>query len=544
MYNIRSQVAPVDEPVFDIDDGTLAQIVCATGHKGQSAAGPDDTKRLLNLLFSEALKTLHNLLRTKDPASWILEAYKQVLMWTMVYRSNLIKDASYVAPREFAPVGRYGWRYVIDHLIPTVSEQQLYLDFPTFHDLSKVWTALIVMQNASEWSNLLHHFPDVYADVSINLSNQLESLIPKLSDQNHEILVGRAKYLQRKNDQSQRRYPGLDPGLSDQRIRNILSNGLKGALGFTLEEMESVTEALINNVLSSGYIMVQPQSYIVEGVANACSISQKRIIRVLDFMLLSHDRPASHPRDFLDKNEPIRMLHFAGVKLPRLMNLESIYAESAAQRSDIQRANNHIIMNVLTLADWKDAIEHQLCNGQRSDLKSIKHLGNALESIEQYQRKHLFEAIVATILQEHGFITLTGLKKWPNPSGRLIALTCGEIDVIAYNPTIKLLIITECKANAPATDARGFSQQKKDHFEQKDYHGKFLRKIAWMNDPDTNLQELQRFEEKMQIAERPRILPLFVTKYPSVARFYTQEYRVVTIEELHEELERIVQQAL
>jgi hypothetical protein len=399
--------------------------------------------------------------------------------------------------------------------------------------VSKAFTPLAVAVYTSELSNLIHYFPDVYSDVEIDLSNPL---VPKFSERTLAVQRQRRAYLNKIDWRTWEKYPSL-AGLFDQKIRRLLNDGLKEGMGFSLGELEKLRDTLQAKVLAPGLIMVQSFDYVTDWMADCSAVPRDRVSKALDFMLLSMNSN-TRSRSFLDKNEPVRMLNFAGVKLPRLPDPSSIYAPAAARKSHIQRANSHVIMSLFTLAEWMDNFQQQCSNGQRPDLKSSDRLNSALESIEQYQRRSIFESGVAQIFSMHGFAHIASLKKWPSSDGNFVQLPCGEIDVLAYHRERDLLVIAECKATAPATDARGYSQQFRDHFKQKAYHDKFLRKIRWLQDPATDLRHLAKLNKDFTTTEKTQIIPLFVTKYPSIARFYCDQYRVLTFEELDEEIDQ------
>lgn len=44
----------------------------------------------------------------------------------------------------------------------------------------------------------------------------------------------------------------------------------------------------------------------------------------------------------------------------------------------------------------------------------------------------------------------------------------------------------------------------------------------------------------MRVKSQPKLLPLFITKYPYIAKYYVNEYRILTFEELDSDLDRII----
>lgn len=535
--DIDIPLTPIDAPVFQLDNQVFVHIARASvAAAGFDKATSEDAKLLLNQLFTNAIAYLHEILEDCDPASWILEAYKQVQMWTFVYRGDMSPSIPKGnAPKEMAPVGRYGWRYIIDYLLPKTAGRSVLRPRPDARTVSRAFTALTVAAYSSEISNLIHHFPDVYDDIQIDISDATNGIFPKFSDKTMAEQKIRQSYLMKTNWETWKKYPELAAGFSNKRIRSLLNKGLVEGAGFSIDELDRVVHTLQSEVLASGYIIVHTFNYVADWVADVSGVSKSRTEKILNFMLLSaSDRV--NARSFLNKNDSLRMLSFAGVKLPQLSNPLAIYPSASARKSHIRSAKNHVIMSLFTVAEWMDIFQYQCANGQRPDLKSNEKLNKALEAIEQYQRRTIFENGVAQILADNGFSHIIGLKKWPDANGKSAQLPCGEIDILAYSKQKDLLLIVECKANAPATDARGYSQQFRDHFKQKDYDGKFQKKIRWIRNGGADLSYLTRLNENFDLGGETRIIPIFVTKYPSVAHFYCKEYRVLTVDELNMEI--------
>jgi hypothetical protein len=90
------------DPVWELNDSMLSEIANLVDQKlgKATAAGLDEAKMFLNALFAEAQIRLHGLLTTREPASWILEAYKQLELWTAITHSELTGDDGFKAPIE------------------------------------------------------------------------------------------------------------------------------------------------------------------------------------------------------------------------------------------------------------------------------------------------------------------------------------------------------------------------------------------------------------------------------------------------------------
>ncbi|MGZ0898894.1 hypothetical protein [Pseudomonas putida] len=533
--DFNEQRTPVDEPVADLHLETLSNILreLKQAHIPEDGSA-QDAKLLVNNAFEIAQAKLHLSLKKGNSDSWVLEAYKQIFMWTGVYRG--LPFQKFISPVELAPVGRFGWRFVIEHILSGGPGDSLQRRQPSLEDVKKVFTILSVMTMAAEWSNLIHFFPDVYGDVEFDLSSPVGILAPILSDKSKAVVAARSEYM-RRIDHVYWETLNSERKVEDEGVLNDkFSSALLAAKGFTSEQVEAVIDILLHKVLSSGIVLIIPGEYFVDWVSDESNLPKSTVYKILNFMLLSSASFKTQGGNFLDKKDPVRMINFAGVRLERVKFLSSIYPKSSVSMSHIKKASWHAIINIFMVGEWSDIFKHRTSIGQRPDLKVDPLFNRALEDIEQYHRRTVFENIVLGIFKAGGCKGTKGLKKWPDSSGVSRVLPCGEIDILAYESHTRTLFVVECKASAPATDSRGQFQQHKDHFSQKKYHAKFLLKIQWV---EKKLSELSNCKELcIDVADIPQIklVPLMITRYPSIVKFYVDEYRVLTYAELYEEI--------
>lgn len=533
--DFNEQRTPVDEPVAELHFETLSNISreLKQAHTSENGSA-QDAKLLVNDAFEIAQAKLHRSLKKGNSDSWVLEAYKQMFMWTGVYKGLPFRE--FTSPAELAPVGRFGWRFVIEHILSGGPGDSLQRRQPSLEEVTKVFTILSVMTMAAEWSNLIHFFPDVYGDVEFDLTSPLGILSPILSDKTKTAMAARSEYM-RKIDHKYWETLSSKRKVEDEEIlNNKFSSALLAAKGFTLEQIKVVIDTLLHKVLSSGLVLIIPGEYFVDWVSDESNIPKSTTYKILNFMLLSSAPFKTQGGNFLDKKDPVRMINYAGVRLERVRYLSSIYPKSSVSESHIKKASWHAIINIFMVGEWSDILKHRTSIGQRPDLKNDPLFNRALEDIEQYHRRTIFENIVLGIFEEGGCKGTKGLKKWPDHTGVSRLLPCGEIDILAYESHTCTLFVVECKASAPATDSRGQFQQHKDHFVQKKYHAKFLSKIQWVEEKLSELSDCK--DLCIDIADIPQIkvMPLMVTRYPSIVRFYVDEYRVLTYGELYEEI--------
>ncbi|MFK3908707.1 hypothetical protein ACI2KD_11670 [Pseudomonas monteilii] len=534
--DINMQRTPVDEPVYDLHQETLWSIVLELKKTHIQQDDPvDNNKSLLNSAFKIAQVKLYSNLKKGNSASWLLEAYKQTFMWTGVYRG--LPFTSFSSPKEVAPLGRLGWRFVIEHILSGGTGDSLQRRTPNAHEVVKVFTILSVMAMSAEWSNLIHFFPDIYGGVEFDLSEPHGILTPVLPKDADLALIKRANYMQ-KSEQELWSELISDRQIADEKVLNEkLSNALKKAKGFGVEDVRSVVDVLTEEVLSSGIVLIIPGEYLVDWISDEGNIPKALVNKILNFMLLSPEAFGGQSGDFLNKKNPVRMINYAGIKLDKVKYLSSIYPKASLNKAHIKKASWHVIINIFMVGEWLDTFNHRSAIGQRPDLKKDPEFNLALEDIEQYHRRTIFEDVVLSIFQKSGFRGFKSLKKWPNENGTSVALPCGEIDVLSYDFTANTLFVVECKASAPAVDSRGQSQQYKEHFVQKKYHNKFLAKIEWVKDNIAQLSKHRDLQIDAQSLLSLKIKPLMVTRYPSIVKFYVAEYDVLTFGELYEFLQ-------
>ncbi|WP_122687985.1 hypothetical protein [Pseudomonas viridiflava] len=531
--DVNKQSTPVDEPVSALAAEILEDIRHQVHNTGIDFA-EGNGKQLINEIFDLAQGNLERYLSGCNSESWLLEAYKQLFMWTAVYRG--MPNQSFLSPKELGPVGRFGWRFVIEYLVSKKQADVPQRRKPSFEDVKKVFTVLSVMANAAEWSNALHFFPDVYEKISFDLSTPYGILLPILSEESNSRLSERSQYMRATDGNCWSILTDGRISLDENIIKAKLSNAILKAKGFSLEQIDKIIDTLLQKVLTSGFVLIIPGEYLIAWISDESGISAPTVAKVLDFMLLSTVQFGDDQAKFLDKKDPARMINFAGIKITDLKFLTSIYPKQSVSKSHIKNSSWHVIVNIFLVGEWYDILKHRCATGQRLDLKRDTSLNLALEAIEQYQRKNIFESVVTDIFLRAGHTSIQGIRKLAMGEGRPMLLPCGEIDVLAFDIRTNILYVVECKASTPATDIRGQFQQYKDHFSQKNYDKKFKLKIRWVTENLKVISDKKELHMKQAKISETRVVPLLVTRYPSIVKFYSTEYRVLTYAELYQEL--------
>lgn len=539
--DINQQHTPIDEPVAQINSAVISEITeLVKARLEQNKNIEDQTKTILNSAYETAIAKLHKLLDSRHPASWILEAYKQIFMWTAVYKQELTPWENFESPKELAPIGRFGWRYAIEYLLSKKNLNSISRAKPNYDEVSEAFTLLSISASSAEWSNLIHLFPDIYGNVKFDLTTDHGLLIPVLDKLAEHELASRSSYMFKKEGNEWSRLTTARAESTALFVESTLSTAMQEELGFTVAQLKILTDALCRTILSSGYVIILPGRYLIDWASDESGIPRKTVAKIFDFINLSPNTLKTIDRDFLDKKDPVRMINFAGVRIDNISYLGSIYPKPATKKPHVKQADWHIIINIFMLGEWFDTFLYKCSNGQRQDLKSYPVMNRALETIEQYQRRDVFESVISEIFIGRQFKCIKSLKKWKNPEGKFIALPCGEIDIIAYHEESGVLFVAECKAGAPALDSRGFSQQYKDQFEQKNYDKKFRSKIKWVEENILSICRLKELGGQTNNRDSINVVPVFVTRYPTIVRFYIEHYKVMTFAELDEFIASVI----
>ncbi len=479
---------------------------------------------LIKVFYNECYKNLEIKLQFElnkyHPAAWILEAYKQIEIWTIIYYED--KNIDVNGSTSLAPIGRYGWRYVIEKSMERLASEFSFQSLrPTEESMNMIFTLLFGMSITSEYSNYLHFIGKNLTTAQIQFSPFLIRKFPTLSKEESVFLTQIQETIALKIDPV--KYESISPNnkLVTEKVDLLLKTEFLISIDDIRQIIKSIIE-IVNRIEAS--IIVQPLEDFIEIIHEISEIPKGKIETLLNLSFLEVDENDEN-RDFLRKSQQNRMLHNAGILISLNSDLGAIYDDRSSQLSKVTNSKKHIIISPRIYAEWLDIFIYKIVLGQREDLKKNTNLKKAIGEIERFYRRSIFEIEVMSLLRRNGF----GCFSLAEIDGKPIE--CGEIDVIAYNPQLKKLLIIECKALAPIIDARGLGQIIKDHYDQKKYHQKFLKKIDWLKNHIKEVKPL--FFEKcgMTIDDTLRIIPFYVTHFNSSLKLLEQEYSIMNFSE-------------
>lgn len=492
----------------------------------------DDVKCFYNNSYKNFEEKLNIELNKYHPASLILEAYKQLQLWSVLFFAG--KDNGFVTGDEsLAPIGRYGWRYIIDISIEKLNQSsQKNQNKPNSKDLDVIFTMLAGMGNASEFSNYIHFIGKHLSSVSLTFSPNLIRTPPFLSNKDEYFFNEIRKTLGGAPNWDQ--YNQFSP-LSET-LTQMVDKFLEHQFSISYKEINIIVDWLEKISTTTGiFILVQPYEVFIWQLELFSGLSRKKIESFINLTcFISDNFTKDNQRDFLRKNQRNRMYYYAGIVINLTCNREAIYDNDSIKIPEVASANRHVIISAAAFDEWFKIFQTSLVLGQRDDLKQNLKMKNEIANIESYYRKKIFEKEVLNLLEANEFVGLN-LDKLQGKK-----IQCGEIDILAYSNTRQEFFIIECKALGSIIDARGLGQLIKDHYEQKKYHNKFIKKIEWVKDEFGAIKSLFKQRFNVDIEENIKFVPYFITSFNSTIGLIEDKYKVLTFDEFDKVLREYV----
>jgi hypothetical protein len=480
----------------------------------------DKVKLFYNRCYEMSFQRLHTLLDKFHPGSCIVAGYAQLDYWTAIFH-GIIPGQTNIAGH-----CRYGWRYIVERSLENLnkanpsSATEISLD-----EIEDIFTLIVTGLQCAELSNYLHYLPKTFQSASINKVPTALSGFPKLSDDDAQTWHVQREYISKRRDLAS--FEGRFSPASNPQFQNDLNALLLNLCGFNLEVLEYVIKHI--EAISSFYsasIIVQPFEQFIDLLLKMTKLPRKVIESVVMFSFISTRNPFHESRQVLKRSQSIRLLNFPGIIVELDKDLHSIYG-SDADKTYIVGTKVHVIVSPLILSDWLNLFPYRMAFGQRPDLKAINdNFNKSLSALENRFKQDIFEFQVAEIYRQHGYRCIS-IKK---ANGKEIP--CGQIDIIAFNPSTSKLTVTECKIHAPILDAKYMSQVILDHFEQKKYHSKFLKKIKWVMENGEAVSSEFYSRHGLVLPQELSSHSHFITWAPSIIKFMVDEYDVMTYDEL------------
>lgn len=523
------------EPEYEVDFTLLSRIAYEVWPKDtfNTIKGIAGCQHFYNLSYNRFHEELIKTLDKYHPAVWVREGYLQLELWTWLFmRHERKSDTSKVkGPAMLAPIGRYGWRYVIEiSLEKAITTIITHASRPDRQEVARVFTILVALGYCSEHSNYLHYFKSNLSSASLKLSPYLYTKELQLEEKEKRFYESIISYIQETPDW--RKYQAFSAE-KDDKLMYMINQMLEKYFGFNLLHAKTLAKVFVNRIstdIGASVLVTTYEEAIV--LFSAYTQFPAQLCRsIIDFILLDVQTQTYKERDFLSRSQQKRMLNFSGAMIYLNNNLETIYDPTAAKFDFVIASPKHIILTGTLVTEWLDVFVSRLVYGQRQDLKNVQaDINQAISAIEAYYHKNIFETSLTKLITAKGYHCISIDKV----NGTTIA--CGEIDIIAYHPAYHILLVIEAKNHAPAKDARSMGKVISDHFRQKKYHQKFLSKINWVKDHLEIVHEIYKKQFNIHIEASPVIEPYFITGSSNAVKFLVTDYKVYTFYEFDKAL--------
>lgn len=517
-------------PEYEVDFPLLSKIAYEIWPKDKfnTLDTVADCKQFYNLSYNRLHEELNKIFDRYHPAAWVREAYIQLEIWSLVLYNHENKSniGNVKGPELFAPIGRYGWRYIIEISLEKINKSTVnHSSRPDRQDVAKVFTLLLALSHCSEYSNYLHYFKANLSSAKVKLNPYIFTKGLHFDSKETLFYKGIINYMKDKPDWQKYKDFAVD---NDAKLMGMIDNMLEKYFGFTLKHVRILAEAFLNKISPKigASILVTTYDEAIDIFSEYSKLAPMLSKSIIDFILLDIQSPTYNSRDFLSRSQQERMLNFSGAVIYLEKYLETIYDPKAAKFDFVITSSKHIILTGTLIAEWLDIFISRLVYGQRQDLKNLNaDINQTISTIEEYFHKNLFESKLKQLITEKGYHCIS-IDKIDGTT-----IPCGEIDVIAYNPTSNILLVIEAKYHAPAKDARSMGKVISDHFKQKKYHQKFLSKINWVS---TNLEIVKDIFNKqlnVQMDTSCKIEHYFITGSSNAVKFLVEDYKVFTFYE-------------
>lgn len=392
---------PQPQPIYELDSDLVDSIVnrCWPITADRIVRGQDNVKSIFNTTFKKLNDELIKILKSIDPNGCIVEGYKQLELWTILYHHDHDGTDNFEieGPAEFASAARYGWRYVIEKSLEFYDNSQFTKIRPEYSDISSLFTILICMNWCSEWSDSLHFFSNDLTSIAITKDPPFIVSPPQLNEIEELKFYKKRQYIALRCPGN--KYKQFNPSLDDEELKNLIDRFLMSNYGFKLTHIFQITDFIVKEICKNISITVHSFEYVSSWIADLTAIKKSIVDSFLKFILLKPGMVKNKPRNYLKKSQQARMINYCGLLLPNVLNLSAIYDSEAAKRDYILNSKRHIILSPLMIGEWLDLLQHRLTHGQRSDLRTTEKKRKQLADIEEYYRCNVFEGEMFKIIE-------------------------------------------------------------------------------------------------------------------------------------------------
>lgn len=526
-YRETREISPTTPQVFHkIDEGVSRRVLAhAWPRPGvEVITGAEDLRTFYARAADHALSIVHDCAARASTVGWIKFAYAELELWNMVFQQDRGALREVVrGPATLTGPARYGWQYVIEHVLGAPAQART--GHPTDDDLAACYTALLVASSCSQYEALVDGFPERFGGARVRFHERF-TVVPPGPPELGDWVVAVGNHLQKGAPSAGE--VKLDPGNWNEEQARDVDLVLMDLGGFVLADAER-TLAALGDLCSKELgvsIAVCDWRGLVKRLATTPE-SRTSVERVLDFFLFRRNNLPADGRNFRDRSQIGRMVNYGGVVMDDVDDLAVLYGRHTLPMAYRRASVPHVLVSPFLFATAVDTLLTKIPLGKRPDLKVNRGVRTRLGLVESAFRRGMFEHEVVRCITDEGHPCLPSLTHVPwGPAGR--SLPCGEIDAVAFVAATRTLLVVEAKAYSALTSMADLRRNRFQHFRPGGFEEKLLHKAAWVRDHATEVVAALGVNVD---ARSVQVVPVFVTRYPSVAGVVGVTYPVLLLDE-------------
>jgi len=304
-----------------------------------------------------------------------------------------------------------------------------------------------------------------------------------------------------------------------------LAEAFKSSLGLSYQEVLGIIIAIMNGGKppTTGFpISFCNYSEMIRQLSQNSGHTEELLKRVIDGFVLSQQTMASEGRRIWKPKQEYRSYRRGFYEMPHQLGQHLMWSGQMAKEAMVLLICDMVFKKIPP--EWK-----------------TRDIDLALERLSN-EAGRWFEKITKDNLDAVGFHKVTGIKCDDQVDKRRLSISqdIGEIDLLCYSPSEKLLAVIECKLVRDSTEAKYFRDDLAEFVtSSKSYYRKFRRKIEWVRENISSIKgSYPSLDGDASTFEPTRLAVAMITYYPSFASFYMPDLPCVSIAEFRLKYEK------
>lgn len=152
-----------------------------------------------------------------------------------------------------------------------------------------------------------------------------------------------------------------------------------------------------------------------------------------------------------------------------------------------------------------------------------------------------FETICQNLMKSRGFPLAASFNNNIGTKGARLAIPgeIGEMDCLAYSPSLQLMVLLECKLVQSGTEPTRFRDDLAQFNDRKGFFAKIEKKLTWVrNNMEAVCRALESIPGSINPIKPSSIGCAIITFYPSIASDYAQSIPCISMTEFFSEWDK------